>query len=100
EYEIRASLREYSLRDAVEKVFNQVRALKFESASTCGTCRIYSFCERTPTQQRLSAGDREAAAGYHCDVALDRAERLTKSQLEHPLKKRRKDEPEETVHAA
>lgn len=100
EYEARASLRELSLRDAVEKVFNQVRALRFESDSACGTCRIFSFCERTPTMLRLEAGDREAASAYNCDVALDRAERVTKTKLEHPLKKGREHEPEETLHAA
>lgn len=85
EYEIRASLRAHSVREAVEKVFNAVKALKYRSGSACGTCDIHRFCEKSPTTLRLEEGDREAPGAHHCDVALDRAERLTRRRLKHPL---------------
>jgi MoaA/NifB/PqqE/SkfB family radical SAM enzyme len=90
EYECRASLREFSVSQAVEKVFNEVRKLRFSSESPCGTCEIHSFCDRSPSQLARETGDREAATAYHCDTALDRAQRLTKKKLEHPLASRRK----------
>ncbi len=89
EYESRASLRTFSVREAVEKVFNEIKSLRFSSESACGTCEIHGFCERSPTAIRRQTGDREQPDAYRCDVALDRAERLTKTTLEHPLAARR-----------
>lgn len=85
EYEARASLRRFSLREAVEKVFNDVKTLRYASGSPCGTCAIHSFCEKSPTAARRELGDPEAAVPWHCDAALGRAERLTKQTLKHPL---------------
>ncbi len=85
EYEVRASVREHGLREAVEKVFNAVKALRYRGSSPCGTCELHRFCEKSPTALRLEEGDEEAPGRYHCDVALDRAERLVRRRLPHPL---------------
>jgi len=86
QYEHRASLREYSLKDAIEKVFSKVRARRYTTASPCRTCDIYAFCKKSPSDARRETGDPEAPIPYDCDVALDRAERMLHRTLIHPLR--------------
>jgi radical SAM protein with 4Fe4S-binding SPASM domain len=90
QYERRASLREYPLREAIEKVFSEVRALRYTADSPCKTCQIFSFCEKKPTDARWEWGDAESPIPYNCDVALNRAERALQTQLIHPLKRHTK----------
>jgi MoaA/NifB/PqqE/SkfB family radical SAM enzyme len=85
QYERRASLREYSLKDAIDKVFSEIRSLRYESGSPCKTCQIYAFCEKKPTEARRECGNPEAPIPYACDVALFRAEQATRQKLIHPL---------------
>ncbi len=102
QYERRASLREYSLAEAVDKVFGDIRALRYTSDSPCKTCDIPAFCNKQPTQARWECGDAEAPIPYDCDVAFARARRLLAQPLIHPLRKLRRpegdhDEPEKAV---
>jgi len=85
QYEHRASLREYSVKDAIEKVFGEVRARRYTTASPCGTCHIHAFCDKSPSDASRETGDPEAPIPYDCDVALDRAERALHRDLIHPL---------------
>ena len=85
EYESRASLREYSLSAAIEKVFAGVRALRYRKKTPCARCELHTFCEKTPTTARWEVQDPEEPVPWHCDTALDRAERLTQKKLNHPL---------------
>src|SRR5437879_657752 len=85
QYERRASLRDCSLTDAIDRVFSAVRALRYTSDSPCRTCGIYTFCEKKPTDARWERGDPEAPIAYDCDVALTRAERVSRRTLIHPL---------------
>lgn len=85
QYEHRASLRDYSVKDAIEKVFSEVRARRYTTASPCRTCAIYAFCEKSPSDARRETGDPEAPIPYDCDVALTRAERVLHRELIHPL---------------
>ncbi len=85
EYESRVSLKLHSLPHAIEKVFTKVRALEYQAGSPCGTCRIFSFCDKTPTQLRWETGDRESPSPYHCDTAFGRARRFLRSDVTHPL---------------
>jgi len=85
QYEHRASLREHSLKDAIAKVFGEVRARRYTTASPCRTCEVYAFCNKSPGDARRETGDAEAPIPYDCDVALDRAERTLHRQLIHPL---------------
>jgi radical SAM protein with 4Fe4S-binding SPASM domain len=87
QYEHRVSLREYSVKGAIEKVFREVRAHRYRSSSPCRTCDIYSFCDKQPTQARWEAGDAEAPIPYACDVALARAEQCFSQPLVHPLRR-------------
>ena len=86
EYERRASLRTYSLKEAIAKVFCEVRSLHYQTDSPCRTCDVYAYCEKSPTSFRQQADDPEPAIRYYCDVAVDRAERATGRQLLHPLR--------------
>jgi MoaA/NifB/PqqE/SkfB family radical SAM enzyme len=86
EYERRASLRIYSLKEAIAKVFREVRALHYQTDSPCRICDVYAYCEKSPTSFRQQMHDPEPAIRYYCDVAVDRAERATGRQLLHPLK--------------
>ncbi len=85
QYEHRASLRDYSLKDAIHKVFEEVRARQYTTDSPCRTCRIYTFCEKKPTDARWERGEPEAPIQYDCDVALTRAEQVLHRKLIHPL---------------
>lgn len=88
QYEARESLKTHSLSEAIRKVFNRVRSLEYQTESSCRTCRIYSFCEKTPTQLRWETGDPEAPTPYHCNTAFDRARRFIGERVKHPLKQR------------
>ena len=85
QYEHRASLREHSLKDAIAKVFAEVRARRYTTDSPCKACEVYAFCDKTPTEARWETGDPEAAIPYDCDVALIRAEQVVRRKLIHPL---------------
>jgi radical SAM protein with 4Fe4S-binding SPASM domain len=86
QYERRASLREYSLEDAINKVFTEVRALQYKTDSPCRTCEIHTFCDKSPTDARRQAGEPEAPIRHNCDVALARAERVSHRTLIHPMR--------------
>ena len=85
QYERRASLRTHSLKDAIARVFGEVRALRYQTDSPCRTCELFTYCEKSPTPFRQQMGDPEAPIRYCCDVALSRAERVTRRRLSHPL---------------
>jgi len=86
QYEHRASLREYSVKDAIAKVFGEVRARRYTTASPCRICDIYAFCDKNPSDASRETGDPEAPIPYDCDVALDRAQRTLHRELIHPLR--------------
>ena len=85
QYEHRASLKDYSLKDAIRKVFAEVRARRYTTDSPCRTCGIYAFCDKKPTDARWERDNPEAPISYDCDVALTRAERVAQRPLIHPL---------------
>lgn len=88
QYEHRVSLREYSLADAIKKVFAEVRARRYTTDSPCRTCGIFTFCSKMPSDARWEQGGPEAPIPYDCDVALVRAERASGRRLIHPLPSR------------
>jgi radical SAM protein with 4Fe4S-binding SPASM domain len=85
QYEHRASLREYSLKEAIRKVFAEIRARRYRTDSPCRPCSLFAFCSKTPTDARWECGDPESPIPYDCDVALTRAEREFGQTLIHPL---------------
>ncbi len=86
EYEHRVSLRECSLRDAIDKVFTAIRASRYHDPSPCLTCQVFTFCEKKPSDASRECGRAEAPIPYDCDVALARAERTLGRTLIHPLR--------------
>lgn len=108
QYEHRASLRDYSLKDAIRKVFEEVRSRRYTTDSPCRTCGIFAFCSKTPTDARRECGAAEAPIPYDCDVALARAERAAGHPLRHPVNitavrydgRRVHHERQETLHTA
>jgi len=89
QYERRLSLRTHSLREAIEKLFQQVSSLRYQGTSPCKTCELHTFCDKKPTDARWECADAEAPIPYDCDVAWARAEAATKQVLIHPLRKSR-----------
>jgi len=85
QYEHRASLRDYSLKDAIAKVFAEVRARRYATDSPCKTCEVYTFCDKTPSDARWQTGDPESPIPYDCDVAVTRGEQVLHQKLIHPL---------------
>lgn len=88
EYEHRVSLREHSLREAIDKVFAAIHASRYQDSSPCLTCQVFAFCEKKPSEARRERGSAEAPIPYDCDVALARAERTLGRTLIHPLRLR------------
>lgn len=85
EYESRVSLRDHSLRDAVELAFSSIRAKRYQRDSPCLSCTVHAFCDKQPTAARWEIGHPEAPIPYDCDVALDRAESAIGRRPLHPL---------------
>ncbi|MDH5740571.1 MAG: hypothetical protein OEY77_09630, partial [Nitrospira sp.] len=85
QYERRYSLRTYSLRDAIERLFTDIASLRYHQDVPCKTCELQPFCDKKPTEARWECGDPEAPIPYNCDVALARAELATQQTLLHPL---------------
>lgn len=88
QYERRASLREYSVKDAIDKVFGEIRSLRYATDSPCRTCHIHTFCDKKPTDARWERGNVEEPVPYDCDVAVSRARRVLHQPLIHPLSMR------------
>ncbi len=84
-YESRVSLREHSLRKAVDMVFTFVRTKRYEEHSPCRSCHVHAFCDKQPTAARWEIGHPEAAIAYDCDIAVARAEKALRRNLLHPL---------------
>ena len=87
ESEHRASWREYPLREAVARVFEAVRTSCYQTNSPCGTCEVYRFCQKKPSDARWEFGSVEAPIPYNCDVATQRASSGGFPDLIHPLRK-------------
>ncbi|OQW35884.1 MAG: hypothetical protein A4E19_15615 [Nitrospira sp. SG-bin1] len=86
QYERRYSLRTYSLRDAIDRLFRDIVSLHYTSDAPCRTCELQSFCDKKPTEAHRECGNPEAPIPYDCDVALARAEAATNRRLLHPLR--------------
>ncbi|MGQ0809744.1 MAG: radical SAM protein [Nitrospiraceae bacterium] len=85
QYERRVSLREHALKEAVDKLFRDVRALRYEGDSPCRHCAIHRFCDKKPSDANWERGHPEAPIPYDCDVAWTRAQRIFGQTLIHPL---------------
>src|SRR3989442_11672565 len=68
QYEHRASLRQYSLKDAIAKVFAAVRARRDTTESPGKTRGAYAFCDKTPADARWVTRDPEAAIADHREI--------------------------------
>jgi radical SAM protein with 4Fe4S-binding SPASM domain len=86
QYERRYSLRTYSLRDAIERLFQDIDSLHYTSDVPCRTCKLQSFCDKKPTEAHRECGSPDAPIPYNCDVAVARAELATNQRLIHPLR--------------
>lgn len=91
QYERRVSLREHSLMDAIEILFQEIRGMRYESESPCRTCEVHTFCDKKPSDARWECGTAEAPIPYDCDVALARAQTSLHQTLIHPLRRIHKD---------
>lgn len=88
QYERRVSLRTHGLVEAVDKLFREIRGLRYETTSPCRTCEIHTFCDKKPSDARWETGSPEAPVPYDCDVAFARAGAISHQPLIHPLRNR------------
>jgi len=86
QYETRLSLRQFSLREAVDRVFSEVRSLRYERNTPCRSCAVHQFCDKQPTHARWETGSPDAPIPYACDVAYARAQTAGQHALLHPLR--------------
>lgn len=87
ENEHRVSLRQYPLREAVAKVFKEVRRAHYQTNSPCRTCDVFRFCQKKASDGRWEAGSVEAPIPYNCDLAMHRAISAGFTNLIHPLQR-------------
>lgn len=86
QYEHRASLRQYSLRDAIHRVFTATRAARYSTESPCRRCQVLEFCDKKPSDAHWEYGSSEAPIPYNCDIAVRRAAAASGLRLIHPLR--------------
>ena len=86
QYERRLSLREQALPVAIERLFQEVREMRYGGDSPCRACHVYTWCEKKPSDARWECGDAEAPIAYDCDVAVGRARAVLPEPLIHPLR--------------
>lgn len=91
QYERRVSLRAHPLADAIEILFREIRALRYQGNSPCRTCTIHTFCDKKPSDARWECGTAEAPIPYDCDVAIARAQSALHQTLIHPLRRVHKE---------
>ena len=85
QYEKRVSLRAHSLADAIDRLFREIRDMRYQSESPCRRCEIHTFCDKKPSDARWECGTADAPIPYDCDVALVRAQSMLQQRLIHPL---------------
>lgn len=85
QYETRISLRQVSLREAVDRVFTEVQNLRYQGDTACRSCTLHHFCDKQPTQARWEAGSPAAPIPYACDIAYERAQSAGQDPIQHPL---------------
>lgn len=91
QYERRLSLRDHALPEAIDTLFQNVRAMRYRSESPCRTCDVHTFCDKTPSDARWECRDAEAPIRYDCDIALARAQSALQQTLIHPLRRSHKE---------
>jgi MoaA/NifB/PqqE/SkfB family radical SAM enzyme len=91
QYERRLSLRAHRLAEAIGRLFDDVRALRYDTASPCRTCEIHTFCDKKPSDARWECHDAEAPIPYDCDVAVARVQARLHQPLMHPLRQPQKE---------
>ncbi len=87
QYEHRASLRQYSLREAIQRVFAATRAAHYSPESPCRRCHVLEFCDKKPSDARWEYGSSDAPIPYDCDIAVRRASAASGLRLIHPLRR-------------
>ena len=74
--EPRVDLRDRSVADAIAEVFPQIRGARYQTATPCRSCQVYSLCDKMPANAAAEAGDREQPVAHFCHVAYKRAEKM------------------------
>jgi len=44
-YEVRRSLRQMSLPQAIDEVFTQIHSMRYQEESACSSCQVFTFCD-------------------------------------------------------
>jgi len=78
--EPRANLDEKSVSQGINEVFPQIRGAKYQTDTPCGSCQVYTLCEKMPSIAWAESGDREQPVEHFCQTAFKRAERLDEEQ--------------------
>ncbi len=91
QYERRVSLRAHALADAIDMLFREIRAMRYQGESPCRNCEVHTFCDKKPSDARWECHDAEAPIPYDCDVAHARAQSTRHQTLIHPLRRIHKE---------
>lgn len=85
QYETRLSLRNHTVREAIEHTFAAIQGLTYQTDSACRACTLHELCDKQPTQARWEVGHPESPIPYDCDIAIARAALTDQQPLIHPL---------------
>ena len=78
--EPRTNLDEKSVSQGIDEVFPKIRGAKYQTDTPCGSCHVYTLCEKMPSIAWAENGDREQPVDHFCQTAFKRAERLAEQQ--------------------
>ncbi len=74
--EPRASLKEYSFKEALQEVFPIILSLTYQTNSPCRQCTVYSMCGKMPFPASFENGNMEMPVDHFCQTAHLLAERI------------------------
>lgn len=74
-------LQTMSVKEAFEKLVQEIRSARYTSESPCRVCPVHIFCNKNPVMAIHEAGSMEAPVEHFCDTAYGTAARLTEKVL-------------------
>ncbi len=70
-------LRSMSVKEAFEKLVEEIHNARYTGDSPCRVCPVYRFCDKHPVMALHEAGSMEAPVPYFCKTAYGKAAKLT-----------------------
>ena len=76
-------LRSMSVREAFERLVEEIHNARYTGDSPCRVCPVHRFCDKHPVMALYEAGSMEAPVPHFCETAFGKAAKLTGENLFH-----------------